>query len=303
MGPILFLIFVNDVVNCSSRDNVINLFADDVLSGVSGSSPSEVKLKLDHNVSLLADWYKRNRLKLHPKKTKFMIVGNSAQLSQIFSPLTMKQGDSDVEVSDFVEYLGLLIEPDLSFDRHVGEVVRKLNYQSSILSNLAKYCSRNILLTYYKAFIQPRIDYGISVWGCTSSKNIAKVQRVQNRIARIICNDFDYRKTRGLDLLKGLKLYNVSQRRDYFLTKIMFESVRGLAPSYLVNAVTMVIDVHGHNTRRQDDVYLPTVKNEIYRNSLLYRGGKLFNELPSHIKLASDIDDFKKKYFDFIHNN
>ena len=62
-------------------------------------------------------------------------------------------------------------------------------------------------------------------------------------------------------------------------------------------------DRRDYVTRRPDGVYLPTIKNELYRNILLYSGGKLFNDLPPHIKLASDIDDFKKKYFNFIHNS
>ena len=218
-------------------------------------------------------------------------------------PISLVHDSSNIAASEFVEYLGVLIQPDLSFDMHIKEVIRKLNYQASILKNLANYCSKNLLLTYYKAFIQPRIDYGISLWGCSPNDSLAKVQRVQNRIARIICDDFDYRNSRGLELLKTLKLYNIVQRRDYFLSKIMYESVHGLAPSYLVNAITMVVDMHGYNTRRPDDVYLPDINHPMYERSFLHLGGKLFNNLPSHIKSASDVDDFKKKYFDFVHNS
>ena len=231
-----------------------------------------------------------------------MMVGSKQQLSMIFGPMSLLHGSSNIAASDFVEYLGVHLQPDLSFDLHIKEVIRKLNYQASILKNLANYCSKTLLLTYYKAFIQPRIDYGISVWGCSPAECLAKVQRVQNRIARIICNYFDYYNSRGLDLLKELKLYNIVQRRDYFLSKIMYESVHGFAPSYLVNDITMVIDMHGYNTRRPDDVYLPSINNPMYERSFLYLGGKLYNNLPSHIKSASDVNDFNKKYFDFVHN-
>ena len=129
--------FINHVVNCSTRDNVINLFADDVLSTVSGSTPADVKVKLDNNVAILADWYKKNRLVLHPKKTKFMMVGSKQQLSMIFDPLSLLHGSSNIAASDFVEYLGVHLQPDLSFDLHIKEVIRKLNYQASILKNLA----------------------------------------------------------------------------------------------------------------------------------------------------------------------
>ena len=86
-GPILFLLFINDVVNCASRDGVVNLFADDMLYTASGKTPEEVKLKLERCLVKLSSWYENNRLKLHPKKTKFMIVGTKNQIDSTLSEL------------------------------------------------------------------------------------------------------------------------------------------------------------------------------------------------------------------------
>ena len=85
--------------------------------------------------------------------------------------------------------------------------------------------------------IQPKIDYAISIWGYTSRQNLNKIQRLQNRAARIITGNRDYVNTRGIELVKTLKWMCVSQRRYYFMLLLMFKSIHGLAPDYLCDVV------------------------------------------------------------------
>ena len=91
----------------------------------------------------------------------------------------------------------------------------------------------HMLMYIYTSIIQPKIDYAISIWGYTTARNINKVQRLQNRAARILTGNYDYVNTRGIDLVKTLGLMNVSQRRDYFMIMLMFKSIHGLVPNYL----------------------------------------------------------------------
>ena len=201
-------------------------------------------------------------------------------------------------VSDF-RYLGLKIANTLSWDKYIIEHCKSINWKVVQLKQMSKTgCSSNLLLQTYKTFIQQKFDYGISLWGCTSKKNIRKVQRIQNRAARIILNKHDRISVRGIDLIKELGIMNIEERRDYFLCKFTYESIHGLAPDYLVNNIEMRVDRHGYNFRghRNDDVYLPTIKKEIFRMSLRYFGGKLWNRLPDHVKDSCSQDNFKLKY-------
>ena len=301
LGPLLFLIFVNDIVNCSvAPDSMTNLFADDMLNSASGNTPAEAKIKVEYNIIKLGEWYEKNRLALHPTKTKFMFIGSRDQIRINLDPLPFYFKGNFVDKCDDAKYLGLIMEPNLSWNKQVANVVRKLNHQASILKNLSSVCSTNLLLTYYRAFIQPRIDYGITLWGCTSLYNINKVQRVQNRIARRILNNYDYENARGLELLKQLKIPNITERRDYFLTKITFQSIHGLNPTYLNDAVLTRSDMHGRSTRSADDIHLPRIGSEMYRNSLSIKGGQLFNDLPNYVKKSADIDDFKSNYYKML---
>ena len=295
LGPLLFLIFINDIVNCTTRNNMLNLFADDLLSSVSGNSPAEVKLMLETNVVKLECWYRKNRLALHPTKTKFMYIGSKEQLSLIFKPCTFNYCNNSLPMPDHAKYLGLLLEPDLSWNMHIDKLVKKLNYLSSILKNMSNYCTSTLLLTYFRSFVQPVLDYGISIWGNCSSANINKVQRVLNRMGRIIIGNFDYMTTRGADLLKQLRIPSVEERRDYFTCKLVYQSVHGLNPTYLNDFVLLNSDLHDYHTR-SDRVFLPSVRHNMYSNSLAFKGGQLFNQLPDFVRNSCDVDDFKANY-------
>ena len=155
-----------------------------------------------------------------------------------------------------------------------------------------------LTLKIYKTYIQPKLDYGITVWGCTTETNLNRVQRVQNHAARLITGNFDYIHTRGVDLVKSLKLFTIRERRDYFLNILTFKAIHGLVPNYLSNEITMKFDINGYDTRSSDgmDVYLPRVNKDSYRNSFLYAGGVGWNALPDHVKDSHTIESFKSSY-------
>ena len=171
-------------------------------------------------------------------------------------------------------------------------------YHISLLGRLRRIFPMNLLLQVYKIYIQPRLDYGITLYGCSTQKNIELVQRVQNHAARLIMGNFDYINCREIDLVKRLDLYTIRERRDYFLTSLMFKAINGISPHYLSDRIDMHFDIHGYNTREAGsmNVYLPAVHKEIYRNSFLYSGGKLWNELPDFVKNSTNIETFKRNY-------
>ena len=78
----------------------------------------------------------------------------------------------------------------------------------------------------------------------------------------------------------------------------MFKAIHGIAPHYLLDRIDMQFDIHVYNTREAGsmNVYLPAVHKEIYRNSFLYSGGKLWNELPDFVKNTTNIETFKRNY-------
>ena len=201
------------------------------------------------------------------------------------------------ELVENAKYLGMSINSDISWDFHVQRLCQNMYYHLSLLRRLRPIFPKDLLLQVYKSYIQPRLDYGITLYACSTQKNIDLVQRVQNHAARLITGNFDYINCRGIDLIKSLNLYTIRERRDYFLTILMLKAIHGIAPTYLSDRIVMNFDVNGYDTRGSDmDLYLPTLHKESYRNSFMYMGGKLWNELPEFVQNSRNIESFKRNY-------
>ena len=146
--------------------------------------------------------------------------------------------------------------------------------------------------------MQPKFDYAITVWGFTSQQNIHRVQRLQNRAARIITSNFDYVNVRGIDIVKQLKWMNITQRRDYCMALTMFKCINGISPIYMCNAITMCSDVANRVTRMSDAsnmTVVPPASLYIFKNSFSYRGPIIWYTLQEHLRCCCTLNDFKKK--------
>ena len=86
---------------------------------------------------------------------------------------------------------------------------------------LRKILPSALLLNIYKVYVQSKIDYGLSIWGCIMEVNLNRVQRIQNLLARIIYNNIDYIHSPGIDLVRPSKFQTIRERRDHFLCVLM----------------------------------------------------------------------------------
>ena len=89
-----------------------------------------------------------------------------------------------------------------------------MHYLLSFVRRLRAIFPQNLLLQVYKSYIQPKLDYGLTIYGCTTHDNLSLVQRLQNHAARLIIGNFDYINIRGIELVKSLGLYTIEERRD-----------------------------------------------------------------------------------------
>ena len=148
----------------------------------------------------------------------------------------------------------------------------------------------------YQCIIQPRLDYAITLWGFTSQLNLSRVQRLQNRAARIITGNFDYFNVRGIDIVKRLQWMNVIERRDYFVALTVFKCIHGMAPTYISDCITICNEVAVRDTRNSTSanlLTLPYASLDIFKNSFAYRGPFIWNDLPHDIRKCATLSCFK----------
>ena len=143
-----------------------------------------------------------------------------------------------------------------------------------------------------RAIIQPRLDYAITLWGFTSQLNLSRVQRWQNRAARIITGNFDYINVRGIDIVKRLQWMNVIERRDYFVALTLLKCIRGTYIYLWLHYYLQRSCCKGYSSS-VNLVTLPYASLDILKNSFAFRGPFIWNALPHDIRKCATLACFK----------
>ena len=261
-----------------------------------------LKLHLQDNCKKLDSYNLQNNMgHYHSMQNIFMCQLSIWQLKSLnLDDFVINNNDTHVELVERAKYLGMFINSDISRDSHIQNLYKQMRYLLSLLRRLRSIFPENLLLQVYKSYIQPKLDYGLTIYGCTTQEDITLVQRLQNHAARLLLamGNFDFINFRGIKLVKSLGLYTIEERRDYFLAMLMFKSIHGIAPAYLCNQIVMNFDINGYDTRGTDsmNVYLPPLKKDIYKYSFLYKGGQVWNRLPDVVKDSPNLETFKYYY-------
>ena len=192
-------IYVNDI-NRHVHLGTCNLYADDTLIYCTGNSIVELNNTMQKCVDDIQEWYEQNKLVINRSKSNVMLVTTR----QMFYHMVDKELNVLIDNQKLLQctsmtYLGVEIDNILSWNAQTNDVCKKLVFIISRLSRLKMVLPRYLLMSIYTSIIQPRIDYAISIWGYTSSHNLNKMQRLQNRSTRIITRNYDYVNTRGID--------------------------------------------------------------------------------------------------------
>lgn len=171
LGPLLFLIFINDIP--SSVKCIPRLFADDTCLAI--SSPNLTTLTLDINIDLenISKWFKVNKLTVNPSKSAALII--PPKLNKFVPNINITLDNSPIPQSHRVKYLGTTIDSKLKFDSHIEDVERKISKAVGIITKLTLFMPKNVLLKIYYSSIHPHLLYGVLIWGATFPSYLKKL--------------------------------------------------------------------------------------------------------------------------------
>lgn len=286
LGPTLFLIFINDLLNYNECK--IISYADDTILLCEDFSWERTWNKAQASLQDVKEWLDANRLSLNVSKTKYMafsptVAGQSRQLG----PMYIKGFNDGVIQTNVVKYLGVFIDHYLKWTFHIDYLakrIRKLIYRFYQLRNVL---AQKLLLIVYSSLAESILSYGISVWGSAYETTLKKLQVCQNFIIRVI-----------------FKIKSRVSVRDIYTTNCIL-NVRGL---YIKSILILIHSKnnlyhahHSHNTRSQAAQMTPIdrVSKSVCQKSISYNGIKLYNSLPSlYRRYSSRI--FKKNIKSYI---
>ena len=196
LGPLMFLIYINDLTTCIKHSQC-RLFADDTVLYVSCGSSSEAKVNLQADLDNLSQWCQKNQLTINTNKTKGMSFGNKRLLDRDL-PLDLKlNGVSLMNVQNY-KYLGIILDPNLSFAKHIANLVSVVNFKAYSFTKFRHMLTKSAAIRLYKSMILPYLDYGDSIYGGANQDLLQKLQRLQNRCLRIATYQFGHTDTTEL---------------------------------------------------------------------------------------------------------
>ena len=150
------------------------------------------------------------------------------------------------------------------------------------------------MITIYKTSIQPHVEYYITIWGYAPKCQIQRVERLKNKIFRLIIRDYSW-NTSPRDILSKFNIPSVSQRRDYFNCINVYRCLNGSFPIYMSDMLSYARDINScvtsHTTNNNLYVLRPRV--EMYRQSFQYTGPILYNNISQDLKNAQPLSCFK----------
>ena len=277
LGPLLFIMYVNDLKNVSVCIEKL-LFADDTNLLYSNKCYIKTFEVMNEELKKLTLWFKINKLSLNIEKTSYIHFGKHTKGKQ--SELYIDK--CQVIETNVYKFLGVLVDSHLNWKSHISHVEKKISRGIGILCRLKKVFTNEALLMIYYTTIFPHLDYCCEVWGSTCSTYLTRLTTLQKRAVRIIDGlSYKAHTTKSFQKLGILKLKDMVKLKCCMHT---YKAEKELLPDKLQERYKRVSDIHHYQTRQANSLYPPKSLSQIKQRCLSVYGVAQYNDLSDKFK-------------------
>ena len=290
MGPLLFVLFINDLSDVVEFSKV-NLYADDTAIYLADNDPAVLGSRIEHDLNKVGEWIRENGLKMNASKTQLMVLTRKSKSSIANSVEVCLEG-TPLQKRDSVRYLGIEVDIELSWKPHV----HNLHHQCmGKLAQIRKSCyhlpckARKLL---YLAFVLPQLDYCSVVWGSCGTVLSNKIERIQNYAMRVILRKPPL--TPSEESRKTLRWTTLKTRRHNAVMLQVHRCLHRTGPLYL-NSKFVLRSIHENQPKSRGSMRLALhrcPKTNMYRSSFEFQGASLYNHLPDCVKSTTTKNAF-----------
>ena len=294
LGPLLFLIYINDLSSVSEACFSI-LFADDTNMFITGHNVSEMCNQLNADLFRVQEWLHCNKLSLNVLKTHYMIF---TPRNKIYDDVSIIINNTKISRVYVTKFLGVQIDSQLSWKMHIDYICKKLSKCTAILLKARKVLGKSCLTTLYYTFAYPYFIYCNHVWGNTYQTNLDRLMIIQKKLIRIITGSPYRAHTEPLFYANRiLTVYDLNVNIvGVFMYKCLFEPGTDVFATYFYTNR----DIHGRETRNADALYVPYGRLDIRRSSIKIHGSDLWNTLPPYVQNSDSSNVFKLRLRNYL---
>ena len=317
LGPLLFLIYINDLPNISDKLQFF-LFADDTNIYYESNNLEVLEKTVNEELRKLSLWLNLNRLALNIGKTNFVIFRANKPL---YHNVTLVMNRKALEQRDHVKYLGVLVDEHLTWSYHIAHVAKKIGRGIGILAKLRHYLDPRMLKNIYYCLVYSHLSYGIHVWGSAANTELDKIKVLQKKAVRILTGKqyFQiYGEAAGPlptsePLLKSLELLKINDIFQLNIANFVYATLCGESPQIFSDWFIYTHAVHAYSTTSSSVInrteYFDTGTAEqtftlfVQRAHLVKYGQRmikvagplLWNSIPKNIQESPSLATFKDR--------
>ena len=290
LGPLLFILYINDLANCCLLGK-ISIFADDTAIYFKCSNTDELSRVGSAIMTDLDRWFTANLLTLNTDKSFFCIFRRNTKIRNIPEKIIFNR--KSINRAKHIKYLGITLDEFLNWNEHVSALCKSLKSFFSIFYNIRDYLfPENCKIIYY-TMVYSKIRYGICVYGFAKNQNMNKIQVLQNKLLKVLTGKEMRYSTNVLhNDLHVLQVKDVfSQEIASFVNKYLNNKLPGIFEGYF----RRFNEIHQYFTRGStNSLIIPKYKTDIGKKTVKINGCTTWNDLSNEIKSIANQKSFRK---------
>lgn len=290
LGPLLFLLYINDMSNSSPEAQLVH-FADDTTMFRSGNNFDTLVASINSQLVSVDEWLCVNRLSLNVSKTTYMVISNR----DIPPLIDIRIRGIQLVRSHCAKFLGVFIDDKLRFEDHIRSVHMKISRAVGIIRRILSLVPPDIILKLYYSLIYPHLTYGVAAWGKSGVTLLERIVGLQRRALKLLPFNF-LSKPSCKNIMSFYQIYS------FYVLQIMFKIINSQYHQHLSTRVINSQTNHYYPTRFKVGGMLnpPVIKKTKSESSFLYQSISLWNTLPQDVRDSYSLSIFKCKLRSFL---
>ncbi|MCW4344426.1 MAG: reverse transcriptase domain-containing protein [Candidatus Thiodiazotropha endolucinida] len=287
LGPLLFLLYINDIVYDIGSN--IRLFADDTSLFIIVEDPITAAACLNNDIDKISQWAATWLVTFNPSKTESLLISRKTNKDR--HPPIFMQNQKIIEV-DSHKHVGIVLSNDCSWHQHIKYITDKAWNRINIMRKLKFKLDRKSLEIIYIAFIRPLLEYGDIIWDNCTQYEKNELDKIQNEAARIATGTTKLISIHAL--YSEIRWDTLQERRNNHKLTLFYKMTHNLTPLYLSSMVPEPIsNVSRYNLRNSNNIRTVNTRTSQYYQSFLPSTIRSWNDLPAEVQQYNTLSSFR----------